>query len=239
MEVMWHVENFYKIILFRECRYDVASKSTDDNGAVREIERISQSAHPISYHCVTRCPCSNVDPVNNPPRDSTPHERQDKVACGDFTGDRGKEFASTSCLHGTSIDLDGQEAVVTNDARDRGPGVKDAWTRASTLTTHRKIVDSTWRCECHPREDSIPNLSRLSCDRCHDECYHCHDYRCDCSHRHCCYQRCDTSCINVKGLIRFFYNNKRKIPVRQVSIVTFHVFLTNFMKYRYLRKEIR
>lgn len=231
MKVIWHVGNFCKIIPFRECRYDVAPKSTDDDEAVRG--RIPQSAHPISYHhCVTRCPCSDV---NNPPRDSTPHERQGKVACGDFTGDRGKEFASTSCLDGTSIDLDEQEGIVTNDARDRGPDVKDAWTRANTLTTHRKIVDPTWRCECHPREDSIPNLSRLSCDG----CYHRHDYRCDYSHRHCCYQQCDSSCINVKGLIkRSFYNTKRKIPVRQVSIVALHVFLTNFMKYRYLRKEI-
>lgn len=177
------------------------------------IERIPQSTHSISYHhCKTRCPCSK-DSVNNSPCDSAPHDEHDKVACGDFTEDRGKEFASTSC-HGTSIDLDGsaEEGVVINGARGHGPSVKDAWTRANTMTTHRKIVDSTWRCECHPREDSIPNLSR-SCDRCRGGCHHRHDYHCDYSYRHCCYQQRDSSCINVKRLIRdLSYNSKENSP---------------------------
>lgn len=216
--VAWDV---IKTSPFRERRCDVASRSTDDGETVRTIERIPQSAHSICcHHCKTRRPCSSEDPVNNPPCDSAPHERHDKVACGDFTGNRGKEFTSTS-YHGTSIDLDGgaEEGVVTNDARGRGPDIKDAWTRANTLTTHRKIVDSTWRCERHPREDSIPNLSKSSCDRCRDGCYHCHDYRCDYSH-HCCYQQRDSSCINVKGLIGDLFTILRKIAVRQVSTVT-------------------
>ncbi|XP_018311405.1 uncharacterized protein [Mycetomoellerius zeteki] len=191
-------------------RCDVASRSTDDSDAVRSIERIPQSSHPTSYHhCKARCPsrpCSNVDPNVNPTCDSASCEKHDKVACGDFTGDRSKELASTSC-HGTSIDLGGnaEEDIVTSDTRGHSSDVEDTWTRANTLTkshsTHRKIVDSTWRCqcECHPCEDSIPNLSRSSCDRCRDECYHRHNYHCNCSHRHCCCPQRDNLCINIKG----------------------------------------
>ncbi|KAL0111927.1 hypothetical protein PUN28_013263 [Cardiocondyla obscurior] len=163
------------------------SRSTDDDESVRTVERI---AYPISCrHCETRCPCSYVDPVNNPSCDSIPREKHDKVACGDFTGDVGEQLASASC-HGTFIDLDGsaKENVVTSDSRDRGPDIRDARTRSSTLTTRRKIVDSTWRCECHPGEDSISNLSRSPCDCWRDG--HCHrrDYRPDHFRRRCCYR---------------------------------------------------
>jgi len=231
---------------FRECRCDVASRSTDE--AVRTVERIPQSARPTSYHhCKARCssrPCPNVDPNVNPSCDFAFRERHDKIACGDFTGDKSKEFTSLSC-HGTSIDLDGnaEEGVVTSDTRSPDSGVEDAWMRANTLTNHRKIMDSTWRCQCerHPRKDSIPNLSRSSSDRCRDEChdYHRHDYHCDCSHRHCCYQQRDHLCTNIKGLTRdFLFIILRKISIYEVSIVALHVFLKNFIKYCYFRKEV-
>ncbi|KYN31936.1 hypothetical protein ALC56_13689 [Trachymyrmex septentrionalis] len=191
---------FVKLIDRDRC--DVASRS---------IERIPQSSHPASYrHCKARCPSrprSNMDPNVNPPCDSAPCEKYDEVACGDFTGDRSKGFAPTSC-HGTSIDLGGnaEEDIVTSDTRGHSSDVEDMWTRTNTLTkchsTHRKIADSTWRCQCeyHPREDSIRNLPRSSCDRCRDECYHRrHNYRCDRSHRHCCCPQRDCLCINIKG----------------------------------------
>ncbi|KYM96236.1 hypothetical protein ALC62_13106 [Cyphomyrmex costatus] len=192
-------------------RCDVPSRSTDGSEVVRSIERIPQSSHPTSYYyCKARCslrPGSNEDPNVNPSCDSASCEKHNKVACGDFMGDRSKEFASTSC-HGTSIDLGGnaEEDIVTSDTQGHSSDVKDMWMRANTLTKshsiHRKIVDSIWRCqcECHPREDSIPNLSRSSCDRCRDECYHRYNYHCDCSHRHCwCQQRDNSLCINIKG----------------------------------------
>ncbi|XP_028047325.1 uncharacterized protein LOC105830127 [Monomorium pharaonis] len=171
---------------------EVTSRTMDDGEAVRTIP---QPAHPTTYHHCKACcsslrPRSNVDPAN-PSYSSASHERHDGIACGDFTGDRIKEFASISC-HGASIDLEG-DAEDPGDARGR---VEDeAWTRAN-----RKIVDSTWRCqcECHPCEDPIPNLSRSPCDRCHHGgCYRRHD--CDCSHRHCCYHQRDSSFVNVKG----------------------------------------
>lgn len=202
MKLAWDVlkTSPVKSSLFRECRCDVASRSTDDNKAVRTIERIPQSARTASYrHCKACCssrPCSNVEPNVNPPCDSAPCERHDKVACGDFTGDRSKEFASTSC-HRTSIDLDSsaEEDVVTSDTRGHGSGVEDAWMRANTLTTHRKIVDLSWRCRCgcHPCEYSASNLSRSLCGG----CYHRHDCHCDYSRRHCCYQQRDSLCVNV------------------------------------------
>ncbi|KAL6257063.1 hypothetical protein P5V15_011998 [Pogonomyrmex californicus] len=188
-------------------RCDVSSRMTEDGEAIKTTERIPQSARSTFYHhCKERCqsrPRTNVDPVNRL-CDSVPHERHDKVACGDFTGDRGKDFES-SC-HGTPIDLDvnAKEGLVTSDTPGHGPAVEDTWMRASTSATHpRKIVDSIWRCqcECHPREDSISNPPSLSCDRCNRCRHHRHNYHCDyhdCVYRHCCWEQRDNSYISAK-----------------------------------------
>lgn len=182
----------------------------DEAAKTTEIaEWIPQSARPtFDHHRKARCPSvapySNSDPVNLL-YDSVPRERKDKVACGDFSTDKGKDFPPTSC-HETSIDLDGdaEDGAVTSETWDRrGPGMEDAWMKLDTSMSHRKIVEPTWRCSHHSsRRESVLDLLKSSCDHCCDG-YHCCDHRCDCFRRHCCCrQRGNSFCMNAKGLMK-------------------------------------
>lgn len=163
------------------------------------MEWIPQSARSTFYHHrKARCPskaCSSPDPVNLP-YDSAPRERNDKVAYGDSSGDKGKEFASTSC-HETSIDLDG-------NAEESVAGGHDSRTKQDVLTCHRKIEKSSWRCHCERCSRKEPNLDLLesSYDRCCDGCHHHREHhRHDCFRQHCCCQQRDHSSTSAKELI--------------------------------------
>ncbi|XP_070161497.1 uncharacterized protein [Polyergus mexicanus] len=186
-------------------RCDEASRTTDGEAA-KGTKWIPQSARSTFYHHrKARCPSavsySNSDPVNLL-YDLAPGERKDKVACGDFSKDKGKDFASTSC-HETCIDLDGDaEDGVTSDARGRpGPGMEDTWMKLHNSMPHRKIVELAWRCRCehHPRKETVLDLLKSSRDRCCDRCHRC-VHHCDCFRRHCCCRQRDSSfSTNAKG----------------------------------------
>lgn len=134
-----------------------------------------------------------------------PRGRKDRVACGDFSTEKSKDFATTSCRETTSIDLDGdmEDGVVTSVARDRrSPGMEDAWMKLDTSTSRRKIAESAWRCqrEHYPHKEFVSDLLKSSCNHCCNGCHHCDHRSCDCLRRHYYYRQ--QLSTNAKGLIR-------------------------------------
>ncbi|XP_072742627.1 uncharacterized protein [Anoplolepis gracilipes] len=185
-------------------RYDAASRTTD---GAKTTEWIPQSARSTFHHhhhhrkarCLSVVSYSNSDPVNLL-YDSTPRERKDKVVCGDFSTDKGKDYASTSC-HKTSIDLEGNAEDGVDTRGHRGSGTEDAWMKLNASIPHRKIMESTWQCRCehhHPLKESVLDLLKSPCDHCCDGC-HRSDHHCDCFHRHCCCRRDNSFSTNAKG----------------------------------------
>ncbi|XP_032685410.1 uncharacterized protein LOC116850819 [Odontomachus brunneus] len=183
-------------------RCDAASRTTNDEAAAT-MEWISQSGRSSTFyhHREARCSsrlCSSLATASLI-CDAT-REENDRVACGDSSGDKGKDSMSSSC-HGTFIDFDDgvAEDVVTGDGvRSHTSSVEDAWTKldASTSVPQQRNTDSAWRCqheESYPCEEPTFDLLGSSYGRHCDGCSH-RRHRCgDCFHRHCCCQRHDLS----------------------------------------------
>ncbi|XP_025153754.1 uncharacterized protein LOC105181413 [Harpegnathos saltator] len=189
-------------------RCDMAPRATRaEEEAAKTMEWISRCARGSTFyhHRKARCssrPCSSLA-TGGLTRDASFRENG-RIASGESSADKGKDFASLSC-HGTSVGLDDgvAENVVTSDGlRTHSSSAEDAWTKLNALTPRRRTADSSCRCRCeesHPREEPTPDLSGSSCEHyCDDGCRH---HRRDCFHCCCRLSRRDSS-ANAEGLMR-------------------------------------